>query len=129
MNTFPVVSIPSHAVLLGGHSEVDPRLPIPNRTVKRLCADASADCPRESRSPPGAHKTRSPSRVNRRGALCFKSREKGTYLRHDNTPASRALTKSPGCTSLKGGGAGLLRACCGGHSFARAREQVTGAPK
>ena len=40
--------------LLGGHSEVDPRLPIPNRTVKRLCADASADCPRESRSPPGA---------------------------------------------------------------------------
>src|SRR6185436_1356343 len=41
-------------VLLGGHSEVDPRLPIPNRTVKRLCADDSADCPRESRSPPGA---------------------------------------------------------------------------
>ena len=40
--------------LLGGHSEVDPRLPIPNRTVKRLSADASADCPRESRSPPGA---------------------------------------------------------------------------
>ena len=40
--------------LLGGHSEVDPRLPIPNRTVKRLCADASADCPRESMSPPGA---------------------------------------------------------------------------
>src|SRR3954471_16209016 len=43
-------------VLLGGHSELDPRLPIPNRTVKRLCADDSADCPRESRSPPGAHK-------------------------------------------------------------------------
>ena len=42
--------------LLGGHSEVDPRLPIPNRTVKRLSADASADCPRESRSPPGAPK-------------------------------------------------------------------------
>src|SRR5882672_12956684 len=40
--------------LLGGHSEVDPRLPIPNRTVKRLCDDDSADCPRESRSPPGA---------------------------------------------------------------------------
>ncbi len=40
--------------LLGGHSELDPRLPIPNRTVKRLCADDSADCPRESRSPPGA---------------------------------------------------------------------------
>ena len=47
-------------VLLGGHSEVDPRLPIPNRTVKRLCADDSADCPRESRSPPGAQKTKPP---------------------------------------------------------------------
>src|SRR3979409_1512357 len=45
--------------LLGGHSELDPRLPIPNRTVKRLCADDSADCPRESRSPPGAQKTNS----------------------------------------------------------------------
>ena len=40
--------------MLGGHSELDPRLPIPNRTVKRLCADDSADYPRESRSPPGA---------------------------------------------------------------------------
>ena len=30
-------------VTLGGHSEVDPPLPIPNRTVKRLCADDSAD--------------------------------------------------------------------------------------
>ena len=40
--------------LLGGNSELDPRIPIPNRTVKRLCADDSADCPRESRSPPGA---------------------------------------------------------------------------
>ena len=27
----------------GGHSEVVPRLPIPNRTVKRLSADDSAD--------------------------------------------------------------------------------------
>ena len=27
----------------GGHSEVAPRLPIPNRTVKRLSADDSAD--------------------------------------------------------------------------------------
>ena len=27
----------------GDHSEVAPLLPIPNRTVKRLCADDSAD--------------------------------------------------------------------------------------
>ena len=26
-----------------GHSRVEPPLPIPNRTVKRLCADDSAD--------------------------------------------------------------------------------------
>lgn len=25
----------------GGHSSLDPRLPIPNRTVKRVCADDS----------------------------------------------------------------------------------------
>ena len=40
--------------LLSGHSELDPRLPIPNRTVKRLSADDSADYPRESRTPLGA---------------------------------------------------------------------------
>lgn len=27
----------------GDHSESEPPLPIPNRTVKRLCADDSAD--------------------------------------------------------------------------------------
>ena len=29
--------------MLGGHSVLDPLLPIPNRTVKRDCADDSAD--------------------------------------------------------------------------------------
>jgi hypothetical protein len=28
-------------VTLGGHSTLDPHLPIPNRTVKRSCADDS----------------------------------------------------------------------------------------
>src|SRR5882672_9626790 len=63
--------------LLGGHSELDPRLPIPNRTVKRLCADDSADCPRESRSPPGAQKTT--PRVNPLG-VCFFSTPGGDLL-------------------------------------------------
>ena len=40
--------------LFGGHSELVPRLPIPNRTVKRLCADDSVDYPCESRSPPNS---------------------------------------------------------------------------
>ena len=29
--------------MLGDHSKLAPLLPIPNRTVKRLCADDSAD--------------------------------------------------------------------------------------
>ena len=36
--------------LLSSHSELDPLLPIPNRAVKRLSADDSADYPRESRT-------------------------------------------------------------------------------
>ena len=40
--------------LLSSHSELDPLLPIPNRTVKRLSADDSADYPRESRTLLGA---------------------------------------------------------------------------
>ena len=41
-------------LMSGGHSEVVPLLPIPNRTVKRLRADDSADYPCESRTLPGA---------------------------------------------------------------------------
>ena len=36
-------------VMPDDHSESVPPLPIPNRTVKRLHADDSADCPCESR--------------------------------------------------------------------------------
>ena len=36
--------------LLSSHSELDPPLPIPNRAVKRLSADDSADYPCESRT-------------------------------------------------------------------------------
>ncbi len=35
------------------HSVVEPPLPIPNRTVKRLCADDSEQCACESRSSSG----------------------------------------------------------------------------
>lgn len=37
------------------HSKAAPPLPIPNRTVKRLCADDSAELPRESRSSSGRY--------------------------------------------------------------------------
>ena len=40
--------------MLGGHSALDPPLPIPNRTVKQSCADDSALPVCESRSPPGS---------------------------------------------------------------------------
>src|SRR3990167_1083276 len=38
------------SVMSDDHSELVPLLPIPNRTVKRLCADDSVDYPCESRS-------------------------------------------------------------------------------
>ena len=41
-------------VMPDDHSESVPPLPIPNRTVKRLHADDSADCPCESRSSSGS---------------------------------------------------------------------------
>ena len=36
-------SKPGNKLKPDDHSEVEPLLPIPNRTVKRLCADDSAD--------------------------------------------------------------------------------------
>ena len=45
------------------HSELEPRLPIPNRTVKRLSADDSADYPCESRTSSGTL-VKSPVLVN-----------------------------------------------------------------
>ena len=43
------------------HSDVVPLLPIPNRTVKRVSADDSADCPCESRSSSGFYSLKKPS--------------------------------------------------------------------
>jgi hypothetical protein len=47
----------------GAHSALEPRLPIPNRTVKRGSADDSVDYPRESRSAPDSHQVKSPGLV------------------------------------------------------------------
>lgn len=44
-----------------GHSALVPRLPIPNRTVKRSRADDSVDCPCESRSLQGTFKKQNPA--------------------------------------------------------------------
>ncbi len=51
-------------------SELEPRLPIPNRTVKRLSADDSADYPCESRTSSGTYKTRKPV-LFEIGLFCF----------------------------------------------------------
>ena len=40
--------------MFGGHRELVPRFPIPNRIVKRLIADDSMDYPCESRTPPNS---------------------------------------------------------------------------
>src|SRR5215203_7038010 len=56
------------AVLLSSHSELDPPLPIPNRAVKRLSADDSADYPCESRTLLGSLFTEKPSS---RGLFCL----------------------------------------------------------
>ena len=45
------------------HSELEPPLPIPNRAVKRLSADDSADYPCESRTSSGTHKNESPGSI------------------------------------------------------------------
>ena len=55
-------------VFSGDHSRVAPRLPIPNRTVKRSSADDSADCRCESRTLPEPH-CESPNRQVR--AFCI----------------------------------------------------------
>ena len=57
----------------GDHSEVVPLLPIPNRTVKHLSADDSADCPCESRSLPDFPKEKPDSKESG-FLLCVKVR-------------------------------------------------------
>lgn len=44
---------PVAPVMSGGHSELEPPLPISNRAVKRFCANDSMLFACESRSPPG----------------------------------------------------------------------------
>ena len=39
----------------GGHSELEPPLPIPNRAVKQFCANDSVLLACESRSPPDSY--------------------------------------------------------------------------
>ena len=70
----------------GGHSEVVPRLPIPNRTVKRLSADDSADTCVKVGHRQTPHVTK-PS-----------SDELGFVLCTDNVPLPFAgLRPAPGC--------------------------------
>ena len=56
-------------VMPDDHSDVVPLLPIPNRTVKRVSADDSADCPCESRTSSGSYSPKSPP--VKRWAFCF----------------------------------------------------------
>src|SRR5712671_254411 len=73
-------------VMSGAHSALEPRLPIPNRTVKRGSADDSVHSARESRSAPDSHRTRKPSS---RGLFCFTSLlYRSSAMREDPTPCS-----------------------------------------
>ena len=70
-DSVPDSFVPS--LMSGGHSEVAPRLPIPNRTVKRLSADDSAVRPCESRSSPDAPLL-PPDEVIRQGVSVWRSK-------------------------------------------------------
>ena len=58
---------PSQTSTPDDHSPLEPRLPIPNRTVKRWHADDSTELPCESRSLSGTQKANGPLRW----AVCF----------------------------------------------------------
>ena len=76
--------------LFGGHSELVPRLPIPNRTVKRLCADDSVDYPCESRSPPNSP-FQSPD-AQHQGFVHFKSKEYSNQTEHHHAHSQCLLS-------------------------------------
>ena len=61
----------------GDHSEVVPLLPIPNRTVKHLSADDSADYLCESRSSPDTLKSKPRYRKISGFLLCAKEKRRG----------------------------------------------------
>src|SRR5690348_16782208 len=67
------------------HSELEPPLPIPNRAVKRLSADDSADYPCESRTSSGTHKAEGPSRKVW-GLLLLRCLPRVLLERSDNRP-------------------------------------------
>ena len=60
-----------HTAMSDDHSELAPPLPIPNRAVKRLSADDSADSPCESRTSSGTHNGNAPA--DRLGRFCLYS--------------------------------------------------------
>ena len=69
------------SLLSGGHSSLEPRLPIPNRTVKRVCADDSV---------PFAH-----AKVGYRQAI-FKRKSPGSKERRAFLFAARVTAAMPG---------------------------------
>ena len=96
-------------VTLGGHSTLDPPLPISNRTVKRSRADDSAYYVCESRSPPGSPQHK-PSPHPRRGLRALKK------VFSDNHGAPRTLEvmgvlvfASAGLPALQRGKLGQVR--------------------
>ena len=72
------------------HSEVVPPLPIPNRTVKRLSADDSADYLCESRSSSDSSKSKKPKVTS--WAFCFSAM---AFRGLDLTTAATALNTAP----------------------------------
>ena len=68
------------------HSELEPPLPIPNRAVKRLSADDSADYPCESRTSSGTLVKQKP-RLERVGVFVLRDLTIVLLERSDNTPA------------------------------------------
>src|SRR5215471_1640231 len=79
----------------GDHSELEPPLPIPNRSVKRLRADDSADYPCESRSSPGSYNAKPLDSMCCEGFLlcALRSRQSDSKIR--NGPTEYLVVFSP----------------------------------
>ena len=73
------------------HSDVVPLLPIPNRTVKRVSADDSADCPCESRSSSGFYSLKKPN-SKELGFLFL-----GSHKLLKTAPSMRAAPEATNC--------------------------------
>src|SRR5476651_1891791 len=79
--------------LLSSHSELDPPLPIPNRAVKRLSADDSADYPCESRTLLGSLSRQAPV-SQEAGAFAF-ALTNSRAARRDFRGLPLLLTRAP----------------------------------